>query len=69
MAAPGLSWSVEHTPDRPTVNMAGPAAGLPNSRRLRLRQLDSLKQQLLEVLRKQLAPWFTAELPLVSANS
>ena len=26
----GLSWSVEHTPDRP----AGAAAGLPNSRRL-----------------------------------
>jgi hypothetical protein len=50
----GLSWSVEHTSDRPTVNMAGTAAGLPNSRRLRPGQLDALKQQLLEVLRKEL---------------
>ena len=50
----GLSWSVEHAPDRPTVNTAGPAAGLPNSRRLRPGQLDALKQQLLEVLRQEL---------------
>jgi hypothetical protein len=27
----GLSWSVEHAPDRPTVIPAGRAAGLPNS--------------------------------------
>jgi hypothetical protein len=58
----GLSWSVEHAPDRPTVNTAGPAVGLPNSRRLRPGQLDALKQQLLEVLRQQLfAPGSTGE--------
>ena len=58
----GLSWSVEHTPDRPTLNTPGPAAGLPNSRRLRPGQLDALKQQLLEVLRQQLfAPGSTGE--------
>ena len=58
----GLSWSVEHTPDRLTVNTAGPAVGLPNSRRLRPGQLDALKQQLLEVLRQQLfAPGSTGE--------
>ena len=28
----GLSWSVEYAHDRLTVNTAGPAAGLPNSR-------------------------------------
>ena len=50
----GLSWSVEHTPDRPTVNTAGPAAGLPNSRRLRPGQLDALKQSLLALLRQEL---------------
>ncbi|WP_254933522.1 DUF4236 domain-containing protein [Cyanobium sp. WAJ14-Wanaka] len=42
----GLSWSVEHEP--------GPAAGLPNSRRLRPGQLDALKQSLLTVLRQEL---------------
>ncbi|MCF8140618.1 MAG: DUF4236 domain-containing protein [Cyanobium usitatum Tobar12.5m-G36] len=58
----GLSWSVEHAPDRPTVNTAGPAAGLPNSRRLRPGQLDALKQQLLAVLRQGLfAPSSTGE--------
>ena len=50
----GLSWSVEHTPDRPAVIPAGRAEGLPNSRRLKPAQLDALKQQLLEVLRKEL---------------
>jgi hypothetical protein len=50
----GLSWSVEHTPDRPAVIPAGRAEGLPNSRRLRPGQLDALKQQLLEVLREEL---------------
>ncbi len=30
----GLSWSVEHTADRPAAIPAGPAAGLPNSRLL-----------------------------------
>jgi hypothetical protein len=49
-----LSWSVEHTPDRPTLNTAGPAAGLPNSRRLRPGQLDAFKQSLLEVLQQEL---------------
>ena len=54
----GLSWSVEHTADRP----AGPAAGLPNSRRLRPGQLDALKQSLLEVLHRELfAPGSTGE--------
>ena len=58
----GLSWSVEHTPDRLTVNTAGPAVGLPNSRRLRPGQLDALKQSLLAVLRKELfAPGSTGE--------
>jgi hypothetical protein len=50
----GLSWSVEHTPDRPAVLPAGAASGLPNSRRLRPGQLDTLKQTLLELLRQEL---------------
>jgi hypothetical protein len=50
----GLSWSVEHNPDRPAAIPAGPAAGLPNSRRLRPGQLDALKQSLLAVLRQEL---------------
>ena len=50
----GLSWSLEHNPDRPAAVPAGPAAGLPNSRRLRPGQLDALKQSLLSVLRQQL---------------
>jgi hypothetical protein len=50
----GLSWSVEHTPDRPAAIPAGPAAGLPNSRRLRPGQLDALKQSLLAVLHQKL---------------
>ncbi|MCF8140460.1 DUF4236 domain-containing protein [Cyanobium sp. L1E-Cus] len=58
----GLSWSVEHTPDRFAVLPAGVAAGLPNSRRLRPGQLDAFKQQLLEVLRQELfAPGSTGE--------
>jgi len=50
----GLSWSVEHTPDRPVAIPAGVAEGLPNSRRLRPGQLDALKQSLLGVLRREL---------------
>ncbi|MFM2173582.1 MAG: hypothetical protein RLZZ54_1509 [Cyanobacteriota bacterium] len=50
----GLSWSVEHNPNRPAALPAGPAAGLPNSRRLRPGQLDALKQSLLEVLHREL---------------
>lgn len=50
----GLSWSVEHSPDRPAAIPAGPAAGLPNSRRLRPGQLDALTQSLLAVLRQEL---------------
>jgi hypothetical protein len=50
----GLSWSVEHAPDRPTVIPAGRAEGLPNSRRLRPGQLDAFKQSLLEVLQQEL---------------
>ncbi|MBM5825630.1 MAG: DUF4236 domain-containing protein [Cyanobacteria bacterium M_surface_10_m2_119] len=58
----GLSWSVEHTPDRPTALPAGPAAGLPNSRRLRPGQLDAFKQSLLGVLRQELfSPGSTGE--------
>jgi hypothetical protein len=58
----GLSWSVEHAPDRPAVIPVGRAQGLPNSRRLRPGQLDVLKQQLLEVLRQELfAPDSTGE--------
>ena len=58
----GLSWSVEHTPDRPAVIPAGEAAGLPNSRRLRPGQLDAFKQSLLAVLHKELfAPSSTGE--------
>jgi hypothetical protein len=50
----GLSWSVEHTPDRPVAIPAGAAQGLPNSRRLRPGQLESLKAELLAVLHQQL---------------
>lgn len=50
----GLSWSVEHAPDRPAAIPAGSGAGLPNSRRLRPGQLDALKQSLLAVLRQEL---------------
>jgi hypothetical protein len=58
----GLSWSVEHTPDRPAAVTAGPAAGLPNSRRLRPGQLDALKQSLLAVLLQELfSPGSTGE--------
>ena len=58
----GLSWSVEHNPDHPAALPAGPAAGLPNSRRLRPGQLDALKQSLLEVLHRELfAPGSTGE--------
>jgi hypothetical protein len=58
----GLSWSVEHTADRSTALPAGPAAGLPNSRRLRPGQLDAFKQSLLGVLRQELfAPGSTGE--------
>ena len=62
----GLSWSVEHNPDRsygsPNAVPAGPAAGLPKSRRLRPGQLDALKQSLLGVLSQELfAPGSTGE--------
>ncbi|MEB3331669.1 MAG: DUF4236 domain-containing protein [Synechococcaceae cyanobacterium] len=52
----GLSWSVEHSKDRPAAIPAGAAEGLPNSRRLRPGQLDALKQSLLEILRQKLFP-------------
>jgi hypothetical protein len=42
----GLSWSVEHD--------AGPAAGLPNSRRLRPGQLDGFRLACLATLREEL---------------
>ena len=47
----GLSWSMEQTPDRPVAITAGAAQGLPNSRRLRPGQLESLKTELLAVPR------------------
>ena len=56
----GLSWSTEHQPHQPnrgdagSLQAAGAAAGLPNSRRLRPGQLDALKQTLLSVLRQEL---------------
>jgi hypothetical protein len=40
----GVSWSVEHAPDRPAVITAGRADGLLNSRWLRPGQLDAFKQ-------------------------
>ncbi|SBO42660.1 DUF4236 domain-containing protein [Cyanobium sp. NIES-981] len=42
----GLSWSLEHP--------AGPAAGLPNSRRLRPGQLERLRLSLLQTLQQEL---------------
>jgi hypothetical protein len=43
----GLSWSVEHSPEAnqpaPAQIPAGPAEGLPNSRRFRSGQLDAFK--------------------------
>ncbi|MCP9829322.1 DUF4236 domain-containing protein [Synechococcus sp. L2F] len=54
----GLSWSVEHNPDAnqpaPAQLPAGPAEGLPNSRRFRPGQLDAFKQGCLGVLQEQL---------------
>jgi hypothetical protein len=50
----GLSWSVEHSPEANQPNLArlpaGPAEGLPNSRRFRSGQLDAFKQGCLGVL-------------------
>ena len=58
----GLSWSMEHAPDRNAAIPVGSAVGLPNSRRLRPGQLDALKQSLLEVLLQELfAPGSTGE--------
>jgi hypothetical protein len=54
----GLSWSVEHSPEAnqpaPARLPAGPAEGLPNSRRFRPGQLDSFKQGCLGVLLEKL---------------
>ncbi len=54
----GLSWCVEHSSEanqpNPARLPAGPAAGLPNSRRFRSGQLDAFKQGCLGVLEKQL---------------
>jgi len=67
----GLSWSMENPPDRLVAIPAGAAQGLPNSRRLRPGQLESLKTELLAVLHQQLfSPGSTSqqlwELGLVS---
>ena len=48
----GLSWSWEQ--DAPARQPAGPAEGLPNSRRLRPGQLDAFKQSLLGLLTTEL---------------
>jgi hypothetical protein len=48
----GLSWSWEQ--DAPSRQPAGPAEGLPNSRRLRPGQLDAFKQSVLALLTEQL---------------
>lgn len=48
----GLSWSWEQ--DAPARQPAGPAEGLPNSRRLRPGQLQVFKQSVLALLTKQL---------------
>ncbi len=45
---------LEHATDRPATIPAGPAAGLPNSRRLRPGQLYALKQLLLTELHQEL---------------
>ena len=54
----GLSWSGEHSQEAdrtaPAPLPAGPAEGLPNSRRFRPGQLDSFKQGCLGVLQEQL---------------
>lgn len=54
----GLSWSVEHSTEvnqtNPARTLAGSAAGLPNSRRLRPGQLDAFKQGCLAVLQEKL---------------
>jgi len=57
----GLSWSVEHSPEAnrpgPARLPAGPAEGLPNSRRFRPGQLDAFKQGCLGVvMEKVFAP-------------
>jgi len=53
---------MEHTPDRPAAIPAGPAADLPNSRRLQPGQLDPLKGSLLGVLLQELfSPGSTGE--------
>jgi len=54
----GLSWSIEHSPEAnqpaPARLSAGPAEGLPNSRRFRPGQLDAFKQGCLGLLQEQL---------------
>jgi hypothetical protein len=54
----GLSWSVEHSPranqPAPARLPAGPAEGLPNSRRFRPGQLKSFKHSCLGVLLEKL---------------
>jgi hypothetical protein len=56
----GLSWSVEHSPEAnqpaPARLPAGPAVGLPNSRRFRPGQLDAFKQGCLGVVQQQVFP-------------
>ncbi len=58
LPATGLSWSIEHSPEAnqtsPARVPAGPAEGLPNSRRFRPGQLDSFKQGCLGVLLEKL---------------
>jgi len=50
----GLSWSAEHTPETAQPPPLGPAMGLPICRRLRADQLGALRQDLLDLLQRQL---------------
>ena len=56
----GLSWTMEAAPKAPLSHPgsipwpAGEAEGLPNSRRLRSTQLESLRQSCLQMLRQRL---------------
>jgi hypothetical protein len=50
----GLSWSKDLSSDRLNAIPAGDAEGLPNSRRLRPSQLNTLTQTILRVLRQRI---------------
>ena len=64
----GMSWTVESTPAGGAAFPAGAASGLPNSRRLRSSQLESLRQTLLGMLQQQLFANGGLGAPLWEAN-